>query len=733
MVNFIVRAVNDILKDEFNLLQGLADTTKTKIKREMVGITKGKKKSKPVFEEVEVHKVQILDPATGTGTFLAEVIRHIYETNFQSLQGAWRGYVEEDLIPRLNGFELLMASYAMAHLKLDLLLTETGFNSKKDQRFNIYLTNTLEEHHPDTGTLFASWLSSEANEANYIKRDTPVMCVIGNPPYSVSSSNKSNWIENLMVDYKKDLNEKNINPLSDDYLKFFRHAQYYISKNGEGILAFISNNSFIDGIIHKQVRKSLLESFDKIYILDLHGSTNKQETAPDGSKDENVFDIMQGVSINIFVKTGKEKSKEYAEVYHFDLFGKRELKYQVLSMNSLNNISWTKLVPRSPDYFFIPKNYDVEKNYIKGFRVSDLFRVYTSGIKTHRDGLVIDFSKEHMSSKIKDFFDKEIPNGELVIKYSLNEKEEWLNQKRLGKFDMDKIQKISYRPFDNRFIYYSSDLIDRGRERIMNHVLDKENIIVTFPRQAITEKFGYFLTRNITDINFTGTAGQYGAGLAFPLYLYEETSAQISLSENKRVPNLNLEIVEKIADELGLKFTLEKEKTENTFSPIDILDYIYAILHSLSYRGKYKEFLKIDFPRVPYPKNQKEFWALVKLGSEMRQIHLLESHKVEEYITGYPNDGDNRITRKIVKKDWEITDIEKQVGRIWINDEQYFENIPLVAWEYFIGGYQPAQKWLKDRINKKLSFQDILYYQKIIVALSETDRIIKSIDKEIKF
>lgn len=294
VVNFIVRAVDDILKTEFGLPQGLADTSKTKIKIE----SQGKK------VEQEVHRVQILDPATGTGTFLAETVKHIHK-KFAGQQGAWSNYVENHLLPRLNGFELLMASYAMAHLKLDLLLTETGYKPTANQRLRIYLTNSLEEHHPDTGTLFANWLSTEANEANHIKRDTPVMVVMGNPPYSVSSSNKSAWIEKLTADYKKDLNERNIQPLSDDYIKFIRFGQHFIEKTGEGILAYISNNSFIDGIIHRQMRKHLLETFDKVYILDLHGNAKKKEVCPDGSADQNVFDIMQGVSINIFVKKRK--------------------------------------------------------------------------------------------------------------------------------------------------------------------------------------------------------------------------------------------------------------------------------------------------------------------------------------------------------------------------------------------------------------------------------------------
>ncbi len=308
VVNFQVRAIDDILKQEFGLQNGLADTSKIKIP-----VGSGRNQS-----EIEVHRVQFLDPATGTGTYLAEIIKHIHK-KFQGQQGIWSNYVENHLLPRLNGFELLMASYAMAHLKIDLLLKETGYITSSDrsrpvinhqqpvknhQRLRVYLTNSLEESHPDTGTLFASWLSSEANEANHIKRDTPVMVVLGNPPYSVSSSNKGEWIQSLIADYKKDLNEKKIN-LDDDYIKFIRYGQYYIEKNGSGILTYISNNSFIDGITHRKMREELIKTFDKIYIIDLHGNSKKKEVSPDGSKDENVFDIMQGVSINIFVKKGK--------------------------------------------------------------------------------------------------------------------------------------------------------------------------------------------------------------------------------------------------------------------------------------------------------------------------------------------------------------------------------------------------------------------------------------------
>lgn len=309
VVNFIVRAVDDILKTEFNLPQGLADTSKIKIKKKAFTQTGtgAKSKIKEVATEIEVHKVQILDPATGTGTFLAEVVKHIHK-KFEGQQGIWSKYVTNDLIPRLNGFELLMASYAMAHLKMDMLLTETGYKPVDDQRFRIFLTNSLEEAHPDTQTLFSSWLSDEADQANAIKRDAPVMVVMGNPPYSGESANKGEWIMNLMEDYKKEpggkekLKERNPKWINDDYVKFIRFSSYLIEKNGEGILAFINPHGYLDNPTFRGMRWHLMETFDKIYTIDLHGNSKKKEVSPDGSVDQNVFDIMQGVSVNIFVK-----------------------------------------------------------------------------------------------------------------------------------------------------------------------------------------------------------------------------------------------------------------------------------------------------------------------------------------------------------------------------------------------------------------------------------------------
>src|SRR5574344_1923806 len=715
VVNFIVRAVDDILKTEFDLPQGLADTSKTKIKVDM----QGKK------VEQEVHRVQILDPATGTGTFLAEVIKHIHKP-FEGQQGIWSNYVETHLLPRLNGFELLMASYAMAHLKLDLLLNETGYKPTKDQRFRVYLTNSLEEYHQDTGTLFANWLSTEANEANHIKRDTPVMCVIGNPPYSGESANQGEWIMNLMEDYKKEpggkekLKEKNSKWINDDYVKFLRYGQHFIEKNGSGILAFINPHGFLDNPTFRGMRWNLLKTYDKIYTIDLHGNSKKKEVCPDGSPDQNVFDIMQGVAITVYVKTGKKKTNELGQVFHFDLYGKREMKYEFLSVNSLNTIDYQELNYTEPNYFFVPKQEIGRQIYEEGFKLDTLFCNNTSGIVTMGDGFIIADSKEELKRRLNDFLSNDYNEETLKNKYSLGKNyAKWIiENKHEINFDEEDVVKIDYRPFDYKYSFFTNKTIWRWRINTMSHIFKKSNISLICPKAFKDEDFAHsFVSRNIVEAIFLSPKTASNAMIC-PLYLYPDTNAQQTIDQTtERTPNLNIEIVNQIAEKLGLTFTSEKETAEDTFAPIDILDYIYAVLHSPAYREKYKEFLKIDFPRVPYPKDKDTFWALVKLGGEIRQIHLLESPTVEKYITQYPIDGDNEVGKPKYKD-----------GKVYINDTQYFDNVPQVAWEFYIGGYQPAQKWLKDRKDRKLEFEDISQYQKIIVALSETDRLMKEID-----
>lgn len=733
VVNFIVRAVDDILKTEFDLPQGLADTSKTTIKVEL----QGKK------IEQEVHKVQILDPATGTGTFLAEVIKHIHK-KFEGQQGIWSSYVENHLLPRLNGFELLMASYAMAHLKLDLLLTETAYKPTRDQRFRVYLTNSLEEHHQDTGTLFANWLSTEANEANRIKRDAPVMVVMGNPPYSGISSNNGEWISKLIEDYKYidgvHFNERK-HWLNDDYVKFLRYGQHFIEKNGSGILAFINPHGFLDNPTFRGMRWHLLKTYDKIYTIDLHGNSNKKETAPDGSADENVFDIMQGVSINIFIKTGKKTTNKLGKVFHFELFGIREMKYDFLSDSSLNTANFQELNPEKPFLFFVPKDNKGSEEYNYGFKVNELFTQFTSGMVTANDALSVFKSKKELNFVTAKILESKDPYTEFKIKDSRRVSKEGRIDD-LKKAKEKGIMIVHFRPFDFNYMYQfdkNEHWINSPRNEIMQHFIKGENIGVVIAKQCVDDWKYILCTKYANDFNLTSTAGRLGSGYTFPLYLYlyPETHAQQAIGQTtERTPNLNPEIIKQIAEKLGLGFVPEKEAQGNvcfinnaevrddfktTFAPIDVLDYIYAVLHSPNYREKYKEFLKIDFPRVPYPKDTESFWQLVQLGGQIRQIHLLESPVVENYITQYPMDGDNMVYKP-----------KYQNGKVFINDTQFFDQVPEVAWNFYIGGYQPAQKWLKDRKGRKLEFEDILHYQKIIVALSETDRLMKAID-QIKF
>jgi len=726
VVNFIVRAVDDILKDEFGLKDGLADKSKTKIKVNTQNVDK-RSATRYKQEEKEIHRVQILDPATGTGTFLAETVKHIH-SKFKGMQGMWPNYVKHDLIPRLNGFELLMASYAMAHLKMDMLLQETGYRSTDDQRFRIFLTNSLEEAHPDSGTLFSSWLSDESTQANAIKKDTPVMVIMGNPPYSGVSSNNNAWIKEKIEDYKyvdgAHINERK-HWLNDDYVKFIRFAQYFINKNGNGVMAFINPHGFLDNTTFRGMRWNLLKEFDKIYTVDLHGNSKKNETAPDGSVDQNVFDIMQGVSINLFVKTSNKKVNQLGEVFHYDLYGKRDFKYDFLEEKSLNNINFNKIINSKPNYFFINKDteYFDHSVYYNGFNINELFIKKVIGTQTGNDKILLDTSKENLKKKISKTFNL------------------------LEDIDEKYIKEISYKPFEKRFIYFIESNTKNPIKNIKlpasyrsRYSVSKEffldNIALAIPRQL--SKIGFYhilVTKNITDACYISTKTKE-QNQVYPLYSYND-STQVELVEiPKRTPNLNLEIVNEITEKLGLTFTNEKETTEGTFAPIDVLDYIYAVLHAPKYREMYKEFLKIDFPRVPYPTEQKQFWDLVALGKQIREIHLLESPKIEDFISTYPIDGTDIVGKPkyeqsnyVVKGDIiPNNDTSEPRGRVYINQTQYFDNVPEVAWNFYIGGYQPAQKWLKDRKDIELGFEDIMHYNKIIVALTETDRLMKKID-----
>lgn len=671
VVNFIVRSVDAILRKDFGLSQGLTDTTK---------LPDGK------------HKVQILDPSVGTGTFISATIRNIYENlRKQKQEGRWPAYVHNDLLPRLHGFELMMAPYTIAHLKLSLAFKQTGF-WKFHRRLGIYLTNSLEQAETQQRLLsfgLAESIAEEAKEAMKVKNETPIMVVIGNPPYSVSSSNKGEWIQEKIKVYKAGLGERKIN-LDDDYIKFLRFAEHFIEKNKTGVVAMITNNSFIDGITHRQMRKHLLETFDDIYTLNLHGNSKKKEKAPDGGKDENVFDIQQGVSINIFVRKTINK-ENLGAVHHAELYGKREDKFNILDKSSIEKIEWKKLEYSEPYYFFVPKDFSENAQYDKGFKISDLFNIYSAGIKTKVDNVATDFDRNTLTKRVQDIIQSKYSLQQMISKFDLSSKTTWEYNKvlEINDFKENRISLYDYRPFDTRFIYYDKNFLSRSRSEVMDNFFDKENIGLETSRNGDY----IFISKIISDEHFVSDNS-----FKFPLFIF---------SNGSKIPNLKKEIVSEI------------ESITGRVRPENILDYIYAVLHSPSYREKYKEFLKIDFPRVPYPKDEKQFETLVALGTELREIHLLESPKVNRFITTYPVSGSDTV-EKITYKD----------GKVNINAEQYFGDVPEVAWNFYIGGYQPAQKWLKDRKGRTLSNPDIEHYQKVIVALVETDKIMKEIDKK---
>ncbi len=703
VVRFIVRSIDEILKKDFNLTKGLADNSKIEVERVRAG-KKGKE---------QIHRVQLLDPATGTGTFLNEVINFIHK-GFEGQEGRWKGYVKEDLLPRLNGFELMIASYTIAHLKLSTTLKESGANTD-DERIRVYLTNSLDKEELPEETLFADLglgkaITDESREANRVKNELPIMVVLGNPPYNVSSQNKGEYISELLKDYKKDLNERKIN-LDDDYIKFLRFSENLIERNGEGVVAMITNNSFIDGITHRQMRKHLLETFDDIYILDLHGNSKKKEKSPDGSKDENVFNIMQGVSINIFVKKNIKK-KGLGNVYHSEIWGSRDNKFDILNKNNIQNIKWKTLKYCQPNCFFVPGIFEIRElidEYEKGIRTEELFIESVSGVETVRDSIAIKFTEEELKKVINDFV--LLKEEEIAEKYHTKDARDWKisrakNDVIQNKDDDNFYQKISYRFFDERHTFYTgkqNGFVCNGRFNVMKHML-RDNIALILPRLC-RGRGGFqhgFVSTHIIDRSFGDAFSGAGTNI-FPLYLYSE--------DGSKTPNLKKEIVDEI------------EKIIGKVSPENILDYIYAVLHSPNYRQKYNGFLKIDFPRVPYPKDRKQFYELIKLGEELRRLHLLESDKLSKPMTTYSIAGSDIV--EFAKG----SPSEDGYLKVFINKEQYFGNVPEIAWNFYIGGYQPAQKWLKDRKGRKLSGGDIEHYQKIIIALVETDRIMGEIDK----
>ena len=686
VVRFIVRSVNEILKNSFGATDGLADTE----------------------QKGDQPRVQILDPAVGTGTFLSEVIRTVHES-FAGQEARWKSYVESGLIPRLFGFELMMAPYTIAHLKLSLLLAESGASIQS--RLNVFLTNSLEPAPDIDGTLFSliglnKGLADEAIHAGDVKKNKRLMAVIGNPPYSGESFNKEykgHDVYKFEPGTKIKLKEKNSKWINDDYVKFIRFAEVMVEKTDEGIVGMITAHGWIENPTFRGMRRHLLQTFDEIFVLDLHGNANKKEKSPDGSADKNVFDIKQGVAILLAIKTNKKKVGTLAKVKRFDLQGSRGMKFDFLKGNTIESVQWVPIVPSAPNYEFLTKDANLETAYAKGFSVSDLFPVSSVGIVTARDHLSIRWAKEEMEPVLQDFLNEDPET--LRVKYDLGKDVQDWSVARAKKdvqanFDLARIIPISYRPFDTRWTFYTGNpngFQVRPRAEVMKNFFNKENIGLVSLRQVKSpEGFSHILASSLLVessyvSNKTGEIGYFS-----PLYLYSENGT--------KVPNLDQFIVKRIEEIVG--------KTE----PQDIFDYVYAALHSPTYRTKYEVMLKRDFPRVPYPKDKKQFSALVEKGKELRLLHTME--RIPSLITTCDIKGDN-----IVEK------AHYEGGKVYINTSQYFGGVPDDIWNMYIGGYQPAQKWLKDKKGRVLLDQDLKHYQEIIAILAETRRIMAEIDE----
>lgn len=690
VVGYITRSIHSILKSHFGLPDGLAN-----------------------------EGVKLLDPAGGTLTFPAEAIRlaaEEYQNKYGS--GGLQQWIKKHILNNFHAFELMMAPYAIGHLKMGFIFEELGYKIADDERFKLYLTNTLEmEEIEQTNYPGISSLSEESFLAGQVKKKQSVLVILGNPPYSGISANINDWTEELLkkdIDgtqsyYKVDgkpLGEKKV-WLQNDYVKFLRFAQWKIQQSGHGIVGMITDNSYLDNPTFRGMRQSLMKTFDEIYILDLHGNSNKKETNPDGGKDENVFDIQQGVAIAFFIKN---KDPKEPNVYHLDKYGLRDEKYQWLDQNNFDFNNYRQIDPKSPWYFFFPWNTSHIQQYKNWEKIDEIFPVNVTGIVTARDNLAIDLKKHSLKNKIMMFRNENLPDEIVREGLKLKDNYQWKLPEQRKQFqnikDWEKyFTKILYRPFDIRHIYYQDNIVFRTRHNVMRHMLE-DNISLCYMRQfSGNMPYSHFLVTEQMVDNRTFFSSK-GIIQQAPLYLYPDKD-NIELIAQK-VPNIPPVIFEKLQ-------ATYKEKP----SPEEIFYYIYGVFYSNIYRQKYVEFLKIDFPRVPFTTDYELFKEIGELGKRLADLHLLKSPALDSPIAKYQGAGDNDKIEKI--------DYKENENRIYINKDKYFEGVLPEVWHYQIGGYQVLHKYLKDR--KGINMIEAPRYCRIITALSITIDIQVKIDE----
>ena len=703
VISYIVRSVDSLLKTELNRPDGLADDN-----------------------------ALILDPATGTGGFLLSVLDHIREhvtANYGT--GDWTRYINAHLVKRLFGFELLVAPYTIAHLKLSLFLQAQGWNT--NERLGIYLTNALEQPDEMQAPLpFAAFITDEANAALSVKRDKPILVIIGNPPYKRHSVNPSRvgrnltFIGELIEDYKQidgePLDEATSKALQDDYVKFIRWAQWRIDKNGEGVIGYIVNNNFLDAPTARGMRQNMLSSFNTIYLLNLHGSKRKTEAAPTVQKDENIFDISQGVSILLCIK--QRDNLDSTKVYHADMWGSREERYRILSETDVQSTEWCELHPESPYYLFVQQETNYSDEYESGWKITDIFQTSSIGIVTARDKLTIHRTAEAVHETVTDFVSLSV--DEARDQYSLpRDTRDW--RVHLAQADLrnnpntkQHITPIHYRPFDTRWTYYTGN--SRGfhcmpRPANMPHLLE-ENLALCVCRVVANIKWQHALVADrIIENRYVSNKGSE-SGHVFPLYLYPKSEG-LGL-DTERELNFKPEFLTTLSEALGLPRTAPFGLPEDV-TPEEILAYIYAVLYSSTYRERYYEFLKYDFPRISLPKDIDHFRSLATLGQELIDLHLLKDKNIP-HRHRFEGEGDGIVSK-----------LRYEDGSVWINAMEHFTNVSAEVWEYEIGAYQVCEKWLKDRKNKVLSHDEVRQYQSILVAIAETLRVVEAIDGVVEF
>jgi type I restriction-modification system DNA methylase subunit/SOS-response transcriptional repressor LexA len=746
VVSFIVRSVHELLRTEFGLDDGLADTTTW---GEMVLRLPDVKI--PVGVSAEQDFVQILDPATGTGTFLVEAIDLIHKTlvrKWQSqgcgekkIDALWNDYVPTHLLTRLYGYELMMAPYAIAHLKIGLKLHETGYRFGSDERARVFLTNALEPHEDYSGHFdFAiPALAHEAKTVSLFKKIGRFSVVIGNPPYSGVSANLSPAARSIIAPYRKvdgqEIKEKGAlqfeKNLNDDYIKFIRYAESHIESR-QGLVALITNNSFLESATLRGLRSHLLDSFSSLWFLDLHGDSDKREVTSDGKPDENVFEIKHGVSISVLVRTFEMKCTNRLQkgvTYRLDVKGSQVEKYRWLTSATQSSVPWTVILPRFPRYLFRAEDTDIAHEYESFASVVDILGVNSTGFESGRDELLTAFSKADLKSKICEF--ATAPVVELREKYDVSAG--WgavlLERREAIKEAMENeslYRRFLFAPFDIRWCFYRKDLLKTNSFSAGKHFFYGDNVGLIVMRQVSLDAHYSHAGVCGTIANNRCFYSTKGKASYFPIYLFAQEAELVAKAGECLGSNFSKSFRDSLSKKIGLKWVEggrgELASSRDGLSAYHAAAYLYGILFSPVYRKRYLDFLKVDFPRIPMPVEPELFHELVPLGASLIDLHLMNSRLLDRAIAKYVGEPKPEVEKIL----W-------TAGTVWLNKSQScgFKGVSETIWNFHFGGYQVCEKWLKDRKGRTLSQDDITHYQKMVVAISETIRLMKEIDEVI--